>query len=72
MFLICVTYNFNALRPVVWITALTILCVFLRIVTKMSDQFLEQRINTKFCVGLGNNESNIFAMLSEACGGEAM
>jgi len=33
-------------------------CVFLRLVGEMSDRFLEQRINTKFCVKLGNNASD--------------
>jgi hypothetical protein len=30
-------------------------CVFLRLVSEMSDTFLEQRINIKFCVKLGKN-----------------
>jgi hypothetical protein len=38
----------------------------------MSDQFLEQQINIKFCGKLGKNESNIYAMLSKDYGGEAM
>jgi hypothetical protein len=38
----------------------------------MSDRFLEQRNNIKFCVKLGKNASDTFAMLSEAYGGEAM
>jgi uncharacterized ferritin-like protein (DUF455 family) len=32
--------------------------VFLRLVTKMKDPILEQRVNIKFCVKLGNNEKN--------------
>jgi hypothetical protein len=46
--------------------------VFLRLVVKMSDRFLEQRIDIKFCVQLGKNASGICEMLSEAYGGEAM
>jgi hypothetical protein len=38
----------------------------------MSDQFLEQQINMKYCVNLGKNASDICAMLSMAYGGEAM
>jgi hypothetical protein len=38
----------------------------------MSDRFLEQRINIKFCVKLGSNASDICAMLCEGYGGEAM
>jgi hypothetical protein len=38
----------------------------------MSDQFLEQWINIKFCVKLGKNASDTCAMLSEAYEGEAM
>jgi hypothetical protein len=38
----------------------------------MSDRFLDQRINIKFCVKLGKNASDTCAMLSDAYGGEAM
>jgi hypothetical protein len=38
----------------------------------MSDRFLEQRINIKFCVKLGKNASSTCAMLSETCEGQAM
>jgi len=38
----------------------------------MSDRFLEQRINIKFCVKLQKNASDTCAMLSEAYGGDAM
>jgi hypothetical protein len=38
----------------------------------MSNLFLEQRINIKFYVKLGNNASDTCAMLSEAYGREAM
>jgi hypothetical protein len=38
----------------------------------MSDRFLEQRINIKFCVKLGKTASDTCAMLSEAYEGEAM
>jgi hypothetical protein len=38
----------------------------------MSDRFLEQRIDIKFCVKLGKNASDTCAMLSDAYGGEAM
>jgi hypothetical protein len=43
-------------------------CVFLCPITKMSDQFLEQRSNIKFSVKLGKNASDTCAMLSEAYG----
>jgi hypothetical protein len=45
--------------------------VFLRLVERMSDRFLEQRIKTKFCVKLGKNASDTCAILSEAYEGEA-
>jgi hypothetical protein len=38
----------------------------------MSDRFLEQQINIKFCVKLGKNVSDTYAVLSEAYVGEAM
>jgi len=38
----------------------------------MTDRFLEQRINIKFCVKLGNNASDTCAVLSKAYGGEAV
>jgi hypothetical protein len=38
----------------------------------VSDRFLEQRINIKFCVKLGKNASDTFEMLSVAYGGEAV
>jgi hypothetical protein len=43
--------------------------VFLQLIAKMSDQFLQQQINIKFWVKLGKNESDTCAMLSEAYGG---
>jgi hypothetical protein len=43
------------------------MCVFLRLVAKKTDRFLEQRINIKFCV----NASTASATLFEADGGEA-
>jgi len=36
----------------------------------MSDRFLEQGINIKFCAKLGQDASDICAVLSEAFGGE--
>jgi hypothetical protein len=36
----------------------------------MSDQFLEQKINNKFCVKLGNYTSDTCEMFSEAYVGE--
>jgi hypothetical protein len=42
--------------------------VFLRVVTEMTDQFLEQRINIKFRVKSGKNTSDTCAMLYEAYG----
>jgi hypothetical protein len=38
----------------------------------MSDRFLDQRINIKFCMKLGKSARDTCAMLSEAYGGEAM
>jgi hypothetical protein len=38
----------------------------------MSDRILEQRINIKFCVKLGKNTNNTFALLCQDYGGEAM
>jgi hypothetical protein len=46
--------------------------VFISLVVKTSDRFLEQEFNIKFCVKLGNNASDTCAMLSGAYGGEAM
>jgi len=46
-------------------------CVFLHFITKMSDQFLEQQNNIKFCVKFGKNASDTCVMLSEVCGEEA-
>jgi hypothetical protein len=38
----------------------------------MSDWFLEQQTNIKFCMKLQKNASDTCAMLSEAYGGKAM
>jgi hypothetical protein len=38
----------------------------------MSDRFLEHKINTKFCVKLGENANGTCAVLSKADGGEDM
>jgi uncharacterized metal-binding protein len=46
--------------------------VFLRLVAKMRDRFLEKRINITFCVKLGKNASDTCAVLSETYGGKAM
>jgi hypothetical protein len=46
--------------------------VFLRLLTKKNDRFLEQRMNIKFYVKLRRNESHACPILSEAYGGEAM
>jgi hypothetical protein len=48
------------------------MCVFLRLVAKMNDWFLEQWINIKFCVKLGKNASDTCAILSGPYEGEAM
>jgi hypothetical protein len=53
----CTSYDFNVLTPVV-------MCVFLRLVAKTTDRFLEKRINIKFCVKLGKVEKDTCAMLS--------
>jgi hypothetical protein len=46
--------------------------VFLHLVAKVSDRFLEQRTNIKFCVKLGKNAIDTCVMLFKAYGGEAM
>jgi hypothetical protein len=46
--------------------------VFVRLVAKISDWFLEERINIIFCVKLGKNASDIYVLLFEACGKEYM
>jgi hypothetical protein len=38
----------------------------------MTDKNLEQRINIKFCVRIGNSASETFALLILACGEYAM
>jgi hypothetical protein len=68
---VCGCFNVHQLR-FQWINAsyvedmAFIRRVFLRLVAKMSDCFLEQWINIKFCVKLGKNESDTCAVLSEA------
>jgi hypothetical protein len=37
--------------------------VFLRLVAEISDWFLQQRIDNKFCVKLGKNESDTYALV---------
>jgi hypothetical protein len=37
----------------------------------MSDWFLQEQINIKFCVKSGKNASDTCTVLSETCGGEA-
>jgi hypothetical protein len=46
--------------------------MFLHLITKMSDCFFEQGINTKFHVTIGKNTNDICAMLYETYRGEAM
>jgi hypothetical protein len=46
--------------------------VFLRLVAKLSDRFLEQRIYITFWVKLGKTASDTYAMFSEAYGEEAV
>jgi len=46
--------------------------VFLSIVAKTSDLYLEQGINIKVHVKLGKNASDACAMLTKATGGQAM
>jgi hypothetical protein len=46
--------------------------VFLRLVAEIIDGFLEQQINIKLSVKLGNNARDSCSVLSEAYGGEAM
>jgi len=49
----CTSYDFNALMPSMW--NLWCWCVCLHLVTKMSDQILDQQINIKLCVKFGKN-----------------
>jgi hypothetical protein len=46
--------------------------VFLCLVAKISDRFLEQQINIKFGVKSGKNAGDTYEKLSEAGGAEAM
>jgi hypothetical protein len=46
--------------------------VFLQLVSRKSDKFLEKRINIKFFVKSGKNASDTCAVLSGAYGGEAV
>jgi hypothetical protein len=46
--------------------------VFLRLVVKMSDRFLEQQINIKFRVKLGKNANDTSSVIFEDCRGEAV
>jgi len=48
----CTRYNLNTLMVLM---VLIKVCVFLCLITKVSNQFLEQQINIKFCVNLGKN-----------------
>jgi len=45
-----------------------IIHMHLCLITKMSYWFLKQQINIKFCVKLGRNASNIYALLFKAYG----
>jgi hypothetical protein len=42
----CTSYNFKALTQVMW----KLWCVFLCLIPKVGDRFLEIRINIKFCL----------------------
>jgi len=44
------------------------MCVFLCLVAKISDRFLEQRFDIKFCVKLEKYASEPCAMFSDAYG----
>jgi len=44
--------------------------VFLCLVPKINDRFLEHRINIKFCVKSGRSASNTCEVLIDACGRE--
>jgi hypothetical protein len=48
------------------------MCVFLRLITKVSDRFLEQQTKIKFGVKLENNSIDTSAKPSEAYRGEAL
>jgi hypothetical protein len=46
--------------------------LFLGLIAKMSDGFLEQRMDITFCMKLQKNASDTYAMVYEGYGGEAM
>jgi hypothetical protein len=70
--LICTSCNFSALMTVCGSFSPNKTYPFLGLVAKMSDQFLEQRNNVKFCVKIGNNANDTYAVLSGTYGGECM
>jgi Leu/Phe-tRNA-protein transferase len=51
----CTSYDINAVIQLCRSCGADKTWVFLRLVAKMSHRFLEQRMNIKFCVKLGNN-----------------
>jgi hypothetical protein len=68
----CTSYDLIALTSVFGSCGADKTCVFLHLVTQMSDRVLEQRISVKFCVKLWKNATYTCVMLSKAYGGEAM
>jgi len=54
-----ISYDFNALIPVLRMLCRGKTCVFICLVAKISDWFLQQRINIKSCVKSGTNASSI-------------
>jgi len=53
----CTSYDLNELMPASW--KVWRCGVFLCLVAKMSDRFLEKRINIIFCVKLGKNARHL-------------
>jgi hypothetical protein len=65
----CTSYEFSALTPVMWkLWHWYDASVFLHLIAKMCDWFLEQQINIQFCVKLGKNASDTCAMLLRLMG----
>jgi hypothetical protein len=70
--LTCTTCEFNAINSSCLEVGALIKRVYIRLFAKISTYVLQQRINIKFCVILGNNASDTSALLSEPYGREAL
>jgi len=65
----CTSYKFNTVTPGVGAVAM-VRHVFLCLITKISNGFLELQINIKFCVILGKKASDTCTLLSKPYGRE--